>query len=220
MKTVTQRSREVVRAELPRLVKGSMAYALISSSDFPDVMIPVKCLVEDVYFEELTLFYVLKIIMFYDINTQFLLDHIRNRKFKTAKGSNGSYRIVRLTENNISNIDEFNNYFLTKIKGTRFHLEECFVRNTKVEMFALFNKIQEYLIFKQLRLANDLMIRGAYSGKIKMKSEHEFKIRMERGFGSLFKSKEESQEFFELLYQSNKAKRKILDANQGISEDI
>ena len=207
----------VKRKELGMLDKGTIACALIASSDYPDVLLPVKCVIEDAYFVELNLIYEIRIMMFFDQSPSFLLNHIRNLKFKTLKGSN-SYRILKLTDG-IRTIDQLNNYFNSKIKGTRFHVESCFVRKTKPEILHLFNRIQDYLIFKHFSVANDLMNRGIYSGKLKMKNEHEFKIRMERGFNSLFSSNEETKEYFDYMYKSNSTKRKKLDEAKGVNSE-
>jgi hypothetical protein len=208
-------SLSVKRKELGMLDKGTIACALIASSDYPDVLIPVKCKIEDAYFIDLTLFYSIKIMLFYDKNSAFLLEHIRNRKFKTLKGNN-SYRVIKLSDS-ISNIDELNNYFNDKMKGTRFQIESCFVKKTKPEIFRLFDRIQEYLIFKHLRIVESFMSRGLYSGPLYMKNELEFKIRMERAFGSLFESSDEAKKYFDYLYLTNTVKRRQFDEQSGIS---
>lgn len=214
-------SLSVKRKELGMLNKGTIACALISSTNYPDILIPVKCKIEDAYFVDLTLFYVIKIMMFYDKDTAFLLKHLRNCKFKTLKGIN-SYRILKLSDN-IKNIDDLNNYFNAKMSGTKFHIESCFVTKTKVELFSLFDRIQDYLIFKHLRILESFTGRSLYGGKLKTKSDIEFKIRMERAFGSLFGSSNEAKEYFDYLYYTHTTQRKKLDERNGVSstsEDI
>lgn len=207
-------SLSVKRKELGMLDKGTIACALISSSDRPFVTIPVKCVIEDAYFIDTTLFYVIKIMMFYDTNAAFLLENIRNMKFKIGKGYD-KFRLIRLSSK-IKNANDINNYFTTEMTGTHFHVESCFVRKNKVELFKLFDRIQDYLIFKHLRTVESLMSRTLYSGKLKMKNENEFKIRMERGFNSLFGSNEETKEFFDLMYVTNSTLRNRLDESRGI----
>lgn len=212
----------VKRKELGMIKKGTIAYALLSSSDYPDVLLPVKCFIKDVYFVDLTLFYEMKIMMFYDIDTCFLLRHLKDLKFRVNRGAKGSHRVIKLPQG-LKSLDQLNNYFNETNKETTFHIESCFVKSTKKDMIKMFNKIQDYLIFKHLRIAENLMNRSIYEGKLKTKNKEEFKIRMERGFNSMFSSNTEAREYFDLMYQSNPQFRAKLDKQMGMideTEDI
>jgi len=72
------------------------------------------------------------------------------------------------------------------------------VVRSKSEMVELFNKIQEYLIVKNLRSIRDTSIRPLYDGKLKIASKIEFRERLKRMIGDKFDQGEFDQ-FIEFI---------------------
>ena len=81
----------------------------------------------------------------------------------------------------------------------RFCVESNFVVKTKIEMLDLFHRIQEYIIYKELRSIRRTIMRSAYEGDLKLSSKIEFDERIRRAFGDKFKSEEDLKIFIESI---------------------
>lgn len=157
--------------------KKSICHALLYSTSSPEIIIPIKGVIEDIHFEEDIPHYSIKLIKFYD-NINFLKDNFVGKPFLLKhKSKPKSFQIPKF-----KNVVELENWFIEDCSH-RFCIESTFVVRTKNEMVSLFNKIEDYLIIKRLRAIRESSLRPLYEGPIKISSKIEFKERLRRMYG-------------------------------------
>lgn len=170
------------------LNKKSICHALLSSTNDPNTLIPIKGVVEDIHFNEKIPFYDIKIIKFYD-NIDFLKDHFFDKSFLRTYQKKPKYISIPKT---IKNVADLENWF-NENQSIRFCVESTFVTRTKNEMVEIYNKIQEYLIIQNLRLIRTSIMRPLYDGHLKINSKIEFKERLRRMIGDKMSEEEFNQ---------------------------
>ena len=137
------------------LDKKSICHALLSSTSSPEIFIPVKAVIEDVFFEENIPVYNLRVIKFYD-NIHFLKEFLYETPYLTNyKGKSKPLKLPKL-----STTAELETWFSEKTTY-RFCVESNFVVKTKIEMLDLFHRIQEYIIYKEFRSIRRTIMRSA-----------------------------------------------------------
>lgn len=175
------------------LDKKSICHALLSSTSSPEIFIPVKAIIEDVFFEENIPVYNLRVIKFYD-NIHFLKEFLYETPYLTNyKGKSKPLKLPRL-----STTAELETWFSEKT-AYRFCVESNFVVKTKIEMLDLFHRIQEYIIYKELRSIRRTIMRSAYEGDLKLNSKIEFTERIKRAFGDKFPTSEALNSFMDSI---------------------
>lgn len=178
------------------LDKGSMCHAFLISPMFPEVLIPVRGVIEDFLLKEDIPIYRIRIIEFYDDFNFLLRNFYPPRRFYISRSYTSTANELHI-RSSIKTRDELSNYFNSESK-IRFNIDSVFVFKTKFEMFNMFNRINEFLICKYLKFTKDILVRPKYTGPLSITGEKEFHIRMERGFSDLFNSKEEFDDFINL----------------------
>lgn len=174
------------------LNKKSICHAILYSTSSPEVLIPVKGVIEDIHFEEDIPHYSIKLIKFYD-NIHFLKEHFINKPFLLKHKS----KAKNISIPKITTVEALQNWFIDECTY-RFCVESTFVVRTKIEMFELVNKIQEYIIIKNLRIIRDTIIRPVYEGPLKITSKVEFSQRFKRMYGDKF-NEDEFNRFIEFI---------------------
>jgi hypothetical protein len=175
------------------LDKKSICHALLSSTSSPEIFIPVKAVIEDVFFEENIPVYNLRVIKFYD-NIHFLKEFLYETPYLTNyKGKSKPLKLPK-----ISTTAELETWFSEKTTY-RFCVESNFVVKTKIEMLDLFHRIQEYIIYKELRSIRRTIMRSAYEGDLKLHSKVEFSERIKRAFGDKFSNVEDLNSFIDSI---------------------
>jgi hypothetical protein len=160
--------------------KKSICHVLLYSTSSPEIIIPIKGVVEDIHFEEDIPHYTIKLIKFYD-NINFLKEHFIGNPFLLKhKSKPKAFHIP-----NFKNVIELENWFIDTCIH-RFCVESIFVVRTKNEMVDLFNKIEEYVILKKLRTIRDSTMRTLYEGPLKITSKVEYRERLRRMYGDKF----------------------------------
>jgi hypothetical protein len=168
----------MIKSEL--LDKKSICHVIIYSSQDPETLIPIKGIVEDIHFNADIPFYSIKLIKFYD-NINFLKENLYDRTFLLKYGEKPKrFQIPRF-----KTVVELENWFIDECSH-RFCVQSNFVCKTKGQMSGLFNKIQEYLIIKNLRVIKKSSIRGLYEGPLKIQSNVEFNERLKRAYSDKF----------------------------------
>jgi len=170
--------------------KKSLCHALISSSNSPDVFIPVKAIIEDVHFHETSPHYSLRIIKLYD-TIFFLKEAFDGKRF--VNGYKQKPVIFKYPKK-IKTPAQLEQW-LSNDYAHRFVVNGAFVVQRKFEMVELFNKIQEYLIAKNLRVLKTTLIRRLYEGPMKISSFVEFS----NGIKRMFSDKLSNDQLDELL---------------------
>jgi len=174
------------------LDKRSICHALLTSTHDPEIMIPIKGIIEEVYFEENIPVYSIRIIKFYD-NIHFLKNHFIGKSFLTNyKGKPKPIYIPKEIKTTI----EIENW-LGENSKYRFCVESNLVVRTKNEMMQLFDRVAEYLILQKLRSIKKIVLRTPYNGPLKLNSSAEYSIRIERAFSDLFTSSDETKKFID-----------------------
>lgn len=181
----------MIKSEL--LNKKSICHCLIYSPSNPDVLIPIKGLVEDIHFNENIPFYSVKLLKFYD-NLFFLKEILYNRNFQLKIESKP--KIFKIP-NTFKTVGQLENWFIDTCPH-RFVVESNFVVKTKLELMDLFNKIQEYLIIKKFRSIRDNSLRPLFESPLKIHSKIEFDERFRRMFGDKF-TQEEIKEYLSYI---------------------
>lgn len=156
--------------------KGSVAHALISPINNPNKFIPVKVIIKDVKFDEYNPLYLVKIIKFYD-SIYLLKKYFMNNKF--PNDFNKKSRNFWIS-NDITTTNQLQNY-LDK-EGSRFFVVVDSIHTTryKVDMIDLFNKLQDFLICRNIQELEEHTTRNSYSGFLKFQSKIEFYSRLKR----------------------------------------
>lgn len=163
------------------LDKKSICHALLYSTANPNIIIPIKGIIEDIHFEEDIPHYSIKLLKFYD-NIHFLKENFFDKPFLLKH--KGKAKVIQIPKT-IKTVPELQNWFIDDCKS-RFCVESSFVVRTKIEMSDLFNKIEEYLLIKYLRIIRNSTIRPMYEGPLRISSKIEFKERLRRMYGDKF----------------------------------
>jgi hypothetical protein len=182
----------MIKAQI--LNKKSVCHALLTSSSDPETMIPVKGIVEDVFFEEDIPIYLIRVIKFYD-NINFLKTSFIGKPFLT--NYRGKPKPIAIPKE-IHTLNGIENWLGEKSKY-RFCVESNLVVRSKIEMLELFNKIQEYLILQKLRAIKKIVLRTPYVGELRLNSSEEFNNRIRRAFADKFASEGEAKSFTETI---------------------
>jgi len=185
---------------------GSVCFAIITSTEFPDVLIPVRGVIEDVKLKDEIQQYKIKLITVYD-NIDFINKYFCNRYFyyefdKAARKiqiTNNSLKGVSKLSNKdkVKNIGDLETWFsITGNTFSRTIVQSFFVfehRNTMLEMY---NKIQDYLIIKHLKMLQNLTTRTQYTGLLTLEYPSSFLAAMKRAFSFNFENEKELDEYF------------------------
>jgi hypothetical protein len=182
----------MIKTEL--LDKKSLCHALLQSTTDPEILMPVKAIVEDIYFDEDIPIYSVRIIKFYD-SIDFLKHAFYDKAFATIY--NRAPRPLKIPKH-IKNIPQLEEWSGNQTKY-RFCIESNLVVKSKGEMVELFNKVQEYLICQKLRFLKRISTRPLYDGPFKMTSFSEFNNRIERGFSDLFETVDDVKNFIDTI---------------------
>lgn len=180
----------MIKSEL--IDKRSICHALLYSNRNPDIVIPIKGIVEDIHFNDEIPYYSIKLIKFYD-NINFLKAHFIDQPFLLRYGD--KQRTFNIPK--VNNIIELENWFIDECKH-RFCVESNFVTKTKIEMTELFNKIQEYILIKNFRAIKESTYRGLYEGPLKISSFVEFNQRFKRAYNDKFND-DDADEFLSYI---------------------
>ena len=160
--------------------KGSIVYALLSSSTYPNVLIPVKGIVKDVKYDEINPEYLIKVTKFYD-SAKFLKKYFLGMAFSNKIGNRSKrFKIDKTKFKTVGDLEKFVN-----TGDTRFYIvvDSILCVKFKGELTQLFTKIQNHLIEVKLRDLRTYMTRPTYKGMYKLDTKEEFNVRLKRFIG-------------------------------------
>ena len=177
--------------------KGTMCHAFLISPMYPEVLIPVKGIIEDVLLKEDIPIYRIRIVEFYDDFNFLKRNFFPPRRFNISKTFSHTANELHIRKT-IKTREELSTFFNSE-SMIRFNVESIFVFKQKIEMFRILNRINEFLVCKYLKLTKDIITRPRYSGPLSINGEVEFHVRMERGFSDLFNSKKDFDDFMYLI---------------------
>ena len=163
-------------------IKGENVYTLLISHSHPNILIPVKCIVKDVKFDEVNPEYLVKIIKFYD-SADYLRMHFSRMSYVQKFGSKP--RRLRFAEDNpLKSHDDF----FREINGAKeskflMVVDSIMTVKNREDMFDLFNKVEDHIIEKTLRTLMYQTTRTSYRSKYRIPTYGEFFIRLRRFIG-------------------------------------
>lgn len=142
--------------------KGEYVHALISTTQNPNVLIPVRALIYDVKFDDVNPQYQIRIKRFYD-QVYFLKANLFGGRFvKDFEGKDTkinlkreNYDTVEQIENDVFNGEQWKSYLIV--------VDSVFCVKTRDEQITLFNNIQTFLIQQKLKEIYELTNRSTYS---------------------------------------------------------
>jgi hypothetical protein len=177
--------------------KESIAHTIISSVSHPNVLIPVKVIIKDVKYQVDNPKYLVKIIKLYE-NLSFLKSTFMNMSFINGFGKRAKpfifdptkYKRVEEFENDISEEEEKYYIVVDSIMTWRF----------KHDMQVMFNKLQRYLIMRNISELRNNITRSFYSGDLKLDTKNNFDHRLKSMLGDkLFNNEKEFHDFVKHL---------------------
>jgi|TARA_B110000879_G_scaffold196247_1_gene265700 hypothetical protein len=179
--------------------KGEQVQALISTTQQPNILIPVRATIYDVKFDDTNPQYQIRIKKFYD-NAYFLKKNIFGGRFiKNFDGKDtklnikrSGYSTVKEIEDNLFNGDKWKNYLIV--------VDSVFCTKTRSEQITLFNNIQTFQIEMCIKELYELSNRATYSGgEFFYNSQGEFIASLKKFLGSRYPS--DSNWSTDLLYR-------------------
>lgn len=166
--------------------KGDYVFCLLSSYTRPNVLFPVKGIVIDTKWDPINPQYKIKIIKFYD-NMRFIKKYFFDMNFKykfdaRAKQmplKKSDFKVTRQLEARFNQEDHERFYVV---------VDSIMCVKTRVSLEKLFEKVQFYIISKNLKEIREISTRPFFKGSLSLDSVHEFDIRFKKGWYDKFKS--------------------------------
>lgn len=164
--------------------KGTIIYCFLSSYTMPNVLIPVKGVIIEVKWDRVNPQYRIKILKFYD-TLKFLKTYFFDMKFKYKWDDRPRHMII--DKNEFKNLKQLNSWFSANI-DERFYVivESIMCTKTLLDLQKLFEKLQFYIISKNLKEIKEISTRSFLTGPLALDSVHEFDVRFKKGWSDKF----------------------------------
>ena len=177
--------------------KESIAHSILSSVSHPNILIPVKVVVKNIKYHQENPKYLVKIIKFYE-NISFLKDSFMNMSF--INGFDKRAKPFIFNRDKIKTIDEFELIISEGEERYYIVVDSIMTWKYKNDMQKMFNKLQYYLIIRNLRDLRDNSTRSFYTGNLKIETKNEFNVRLKNMIGDkLFKTEKDYKDFIRYL---------------------
>jgi hypothetical protein len=166
------------------LDKNEVCYALLSSYNEPNILIPIRGLIKDIKFDYEEPNYLIRIDKFYD-NLTFIKKYVFDMFFYTK------FDLKHKTTLSFQGVND--HIDLSK------HLEEndltvvnhsLMTFSSKARMFEVFDKLQFYFISLNFLNLKENITRSSYRGFLKFNSQKEFFEKLESFIGDKFPTKD------------------------------
>lgn len=165
--------------------KGEYIQALISTTQNPNILIPVRALIYDVKFDDVNPKYQIRIKKFYD-NIVFLKSYLFGGRFiKDFEGKDTrinlkrqEYKTVKELEDRVFDGEKWAQYLIT--------VDSIFCVKTRPEQITLFNKIQDFQTEVAIKNLYELTNRSTYSGQYYFHSKGEYIKALEKFLGDRY----------------------------------
>ncbi len=178
--------------------KGEQIQALISTTQQPNILIPVRATIYDVKFDDVNPQYQIRIKKFYD-NVYFLKKNLFGGRFyKNFEGKDTKINIKRINYNTVKDIED-NIFNGEKWKNYLIVVDSVFCTKTRDEQIELFNNIQTFQIQMCLKELYDLTNRSTYSGRFRYDSKGDYVVALKKFLGD--RLPKEKNWVDELLYR-------------------
>ena len=164
--------------------KGQFVYCLLASHTNPNILLPVKGVILDSKWDPVNPLYQIRIIKLYD-NMKFLKQHFfgmnfrhefENRARKMILKSD-DFKTTKALEDRLNDKDRERFYVV---------IESVMCTKTKISLSGLFEKVQFYMISKNLKEIRDISTRPFFKGPLSLDSVKEFDAKYKKGWADKF----------------------------------
>tara|TARA_R100000908_G_C3684237_1_gene101447 strand:- start:98 stop:661 length:564 start_codon:yes stop_codon:yes gene_type:complete len=164
--------------------KGQIVYCLLASHTNPNILLPVKGKILDSKWDPVNPLYQIRIIKFYD-NMKFIKQHFFDMNFRHVFENRARKMILKAKDyKTVKSLEER----LNEKDRERFYVvvESVMCTKTKVSLSKLFEKVQFYMISKNLKEIKEISARPFFKGPLSLDSVKEFDARFKKGFYDKF----------------------------------
>jgi|TARA_R100000734_G_C3315158_1_gene107017 hypothetical protein len=164
--------------------KGQSVYCLLASHTNPSILLPVKGIIMDSKWDPVNPLYQIRIVKFYD-NMKFLKKYFFNMNFRHVFENRARKMILKSEDfKTTKSLEER----LNDKDRERFYIviESVMCTKTKVSLSKLFEKVQFYIISKNLKEIRETSARPFFKGPLSLDSVKEFDARYKKGFYDKF----------------------------------
>jgi len=165
--------------------KGQTVYCLLASHTNPNILLPVKGIILDSKWDPVNPLYQIRLVKFYD-NMKFLKQHFFDMNFRHVFQHRARKMILKADDFKTTSVLEAR---LNDIDRERFYvvIESVMCTKTKVSLSELFEKVQFYMISKNLKEIRDISTRPFFKGPLSLDSVKEFDIKYKISWTDKFK---------------------------------
>ncbi len=164
--------------------KTDYVYCLLTSHTRPNVQIPVKGLIVDTKWDQINPKYQIRIMKFYD-TMKFLKQnffdmnyhHHFDKRAKNISLKSDDFTNVQVLEKRL-NEDDREKFYLV--------VDSIMCTKTRVQLQELFERVQFYIISKNLKEIKTITSRPFYKGSLSVDSKKEFNIRFKKAWEDKF----------------------------------
>ena len=164
--------------------KGQNVYCLLASHTHPNILLPIKGKILDSKWDPVNPLYQIRILKFYD-NMRFLKQHFFDMNFRHVFENRARKMILKANDYKTATALEKR---LNEKDRERFYVvvESVMCTKTKVGLSELFEKVQLYMISKNLKEVREISARPFFKGPLSLDSVREFDARFKKGFSDKF----------------------------------
>lgn len=164
--------------------KGQNVYCLLASHSRPNVLLPIKGIIVDTSWDPVNPLYKIRIVKMYD-NMKFLKGHFFDMNFKYEFDNRA--RKMPLKKEDFKTTKSLEDRFNEKDKE-RFYVivESVMCTKTKIDLQALFERVQFYIISKNFKEIRETSSRPFCKGTLSLDSTQEFDVRFKRAYKDKF----------------------------------
>lgn len=164
--------------------KGQPVYCLLSSFTKPNVLIPVKGLIIDTVWDPVNPLYKIKVLKIYD-NMKFLKTNFFDMNFKHSFDDRAKRMPIK--KEDFKTVKQLEDRF-NQADHERFYViaESVMCTKTRIDLQELFERVQFYIISKNLKEIREISARPFFKGHLSLDSTMEFDIRFKRGWSDKF----------------------------------
>ena len=164
--------------------KGDYVFCLLTSHSKPNVQIPVKGFIMDTKWDPINPKYQIRILKFYD-TMKFLqknffdmnFHHTFDHRAKLINLKKEDFTNVQVLEKRLNDVDR-EKYYLV--------IDSIMCTKTRVQLEELFERVQFYLISKNLKEIKTIATRPFFKGPFSVDSPKEFDVRLKRSWKDKF----------------------------------
>jgi len=164
--------------------KGQIVYCLQASHSRPDILLPVKGLIIDTSWDPVNPLYKIKITKMYD-NMGYLKKYFFDMNFKYEFDNRA--RKMPLKKEDFKTTKSLEDRFKEKDQE-RFYVivESVMCTKTRIDLQELFERVQFYIISKNLKEIRETSARPFFKGCLSLDSTKEFDVRFKKGWKDKF----------------------------------